>query len=136
MVRTRLRGRMIGLVALAHDIEYRLSPLEDRRSDCLLHDLFRLSAPPAIIATQPTEVPDRSIPAPEVASITTAPIASYTDSLGEWHDYVGDFWDHNLRIVQEDNRYIMIGTLTGGDPFRLELTELSPEVGVVRQLVA
>ena len=43
---------------------------------------------------------------------------------------------HNLRIVQEHNRYIMIGTLTGGDPFRLELTELSPEVGVVRQLVA
>ena len=25
VVRTRLRGRMIGLVALAHDIEYRLS---------------------------------------------------------------------------------------------------------------
>ena len=52
VVRTRLRGRMIGLVALAHDIEYRLSPLEDRRPDCLLHDLFRLSAPSAKVATQ------------------------------------------------------------------------------------
>ena len=44
VVRTLLRGRTIGLVALANDIEYRLPALEDRRSDCLLHDLFRLPA--------------------------------------------------------------------------------------------
>ena len=75
-------------------------------------------------------------PAPEVASIITAPSASQADSLGEWHDYIGDFWDHNLRIVQEDNRYIMIGTPTRGNPFRLELTELPPEVGVARQFSA
>ena len=78
----------------------------------------------------------RPQPAPEVASVTTAPIASQTDSLGEWRDYIGDFWDHNLRIVQEDNRYSMISTPTRGNPFRLELTELSPEVGVGRQFSA
>ena len=55
VVRTRLRGRMIGLVALAHDIEYRLSPLEDRRSGCLLHDLLRLPAPSVKVATQSDE---------------------------------------------------------------------------------
>ena len=38
-------------------------------------------------------------PIPAVASVTTA---SQTDSLGEWRDYMGDFWDHKLRIVQED----------------------------------
>ena len=31
----------------------RLLPLEDLRSDCLLHGLFRLPAPPAKVATQP-----------------------------------------------------------------------------------
>ena len=33
----------------------RLLPLEDLRSDCLLHDLFRLPAPSAKVATQPDE---------------------------------------------------------------------------------
>ena len=32
VVRTRLRGHMIGLVALAHDIEYRLSALDKARA--------------------------------------------------------------------------------------------------------
>ena len=63
----------------------------------------------------------------------SAPLASQTDSLGEWRDYIGDFWDHNLRIVQEDNRYIMIGTPTRGDPYRRELTELPPEAGMVHK---
>ena len=67
-------------------------------------------------------------PIPEVASVTTA---SQTDSLGEWRDYMGDFWDHNLRIVQEDNRYVMIVRPTRGKPLRRELTEL-PAQGVRR----
>ena len=54
----------------------------------------------------------------EVVSVTTA---SQTDSLGEWRDYMGDFWDHNLRIVQEDNRYVMIVRPTRGKPLRREL---------------
>ena len=32
-----------------------LSPLEDRRSDCLFHDLFSLPAPSAKVATQPID---------------------------------------------------------------------------------
>ena len=39
----------------------RLSPLEDRRADCLLHDLFRLPAA-AKVATQPLERIRRSVP--------------------------------------------------------------------------
>ena len=69
----------------------------------------------------------------QFGAVTPAPPASQTASLGEWRDYVGDFRDHNLRIVQEGNRYIMIGTPTRGDPFRRELTELPPEAGMVRQ---
>ena len=44
---------------------------------------------------------------------------------------MGDFWDHNLRIVQEDNRYVMIVRPTRGKPLRRELTEL-PAQGVRR----
>ena len=54
-------------------------------------------------------------PIPAVASVTTA---SQTDSLGEWRDVMGDFWDHKLRIVQEDNRYVMIVRPTRGKPLR------------------
>ena len=81
--------------------------------------------------TSQTDPPGQQIP--EVASVTTA---SQTDSLGEWRNYVGDFWDHNLRIVQEDNRYIMIVTPTRGDPFQRELTELPAEAEMVRQFSA
>ena len=38
-----------------------LSPLEDRRSDCLLHDRFRLPAPSATVATQPLGLTQRSV---------------------------------------------------------------------------
>ena len=62
---------------------------------------------------------------------TTLESAQKTDSIGEWRDYVGDFWDHNLRIVQEDNRYVMVVRPTRGKPFRQELTEL-PARGVRR----
>ena len=69
----------------------------------------------------------------EQAATAPADLTSQTDSLGEWRDHLGDFWDHNLRIVQEDNRYIMIVTPTREDPFRQELTELPPEAGMVRK---
>ena len=29
---------------------------------------------------------------------TTLESAQKPDSIGEWRDYIGDFWDHNLRI--------------------------------------
>ena len=62
---------------------------------------------------------------------TTLESAQKPDSIGEWRDYIGDFWDHNLRIVQEDNRYVMVVRPTRGKPFRRELTEL-PARGVRR----
>ena len=33
-------------------------------------------------------------------------------------DYVSHFWDHNLRLVKENNQYIMIVTPKRGTPFR------------------
>src|ERR1035437_4274663 len=36
-----------------NQLRRRLPPLEDCRSSCVLHDLFRLPAPPAKVATQP-----------------------------------------------------------------------------------
>ena len=76
-----------------------------------------VSAPP--IEEARAEV---AVPAPQPARIPVV-------QVGEWRDYMGDFWDHNLRIVQEGNRYTMISRPTRGEPFERELTELPPADG-------
>ena len=82
----------------------RLSPLEDRRSDCLLHDLFRLPAA-AKVATQPSnEYEDTSgnVPADDhpVSFYNSRQDADLSDTVLAGYLYAGaDYRLHDKTVL-------------------------------------
>ena len=91
----------------------------------------RESQPPDVAPSE--ETIQSAAPGSEQTTTETDPPSPQTETIGQWRDYLGTFWDHNLRLVQEDNQYIMIGTPTRGNPFRRELVEVAAAAGETRR---
>ena len=80
------------------------------------------------------ETDDTSTVAPTISEIEAdASAVTAQEVIGEWQDYLGDFWDNNLRIVRENGEFRLMVRGKDGSTTTFELAELQPQASEQRR---